>query len=69
MSWEELAKELQAEKIALHDQLARDAALWVNADRTVLVRCGEDGTMEVATRSDPGAIWGPPVVVVEEMAR
>lgn len=43
--------------------------LWVNEDRTVLVRefeDGEDGTMEVATRPEAGAIWGPPVMVKKE---
>jgi hypothetical protein len=37
--------------------------LWVNEDRTVLVREYEDGTMEVATRPEAGAIWGPPIKV------
>lgn len=40
--------------------------LWVNAERTVLVRLWDDGSMEVATRSEPGATWGPPVEVREE---
>jgi hypothetical protein len=45
-----------------------DNARWVNADRTVLVSRYPDGTMEVATREEPGAIWGPPVVVTMEAA-
>ena len=40
---------------------------WINAERTVLVRtwASEDQPtwMEVATRPDSGAIWGPPVTV------
>lgn len=36
---------------------------WVNKDRTVLVRMYKNGTMEVATRPEAGAIWGPPVKV------
>lgn len=40
--------------------------LWVNAERTVLVRLWDNGSMEVATRPDPGASWGPPVTVIEE---
>jgi hypothetical protein len=35
--------------------------LWVNEERTVLVRWWQDNRMEVATRPDPDAIWGPPV--------
>lgn len=41
--------------------------LWVNEDRTVLVREFEDGTMEVATRPEAGAIWGPPTIVTPEV--
>jgi hypothetical protein len=40
--------------------------LWVNQDRTVFVRLWDDGTMEVATRDDPGDTWGPPVELKEE---
>lgn len=45
-----------------------DAAyrLWVNADRTVLVRMWDNGRVEVATRPEPGAIWEPPVTLTEE---
>lgn len=40
----------------------RGYLLWVNEERTVLVRWWwPDNTMEVATRTDPAAIWGPPV--------
>jgi hypothetical protein len=35
--------------------------LWVNDERTVLVRWWPDNRMEIATRTDPAAIWGPPV--------
>ena len=40
--------------------------IFVNEDRTVFVRMWPGGTMEVATRPEPGAIWGPPIRVVEE---
>jgi hypothetical protein len=48
---------------------------WINAERTVLVRCWpeDEGAppeeMEVATREDPDAIWGPPVSVRLEADR
>ncbi len=40
--------------------------LWVNSERTVLVRQYDDGTVEVATRETPEHIWNPPVRVFEE---
>ncbi len=40
--------------------------LWVNEARTVLVRAWDDGSMELATREHPDAIWGPPVRLQEE---
>jgi hypothetical protein len=41
--------------------------LWVNDDSTILVRLWLDsGTVEVATRPDRDATWGPPVVLGEE---
>lgn len=42
--------------------------LWVNDTRTVLVRWWPDNTMEVATRSHPDAIWGPPTTLLMEVA-
>lgn len=42
--------------------------LFVNDERTVLVRIWPSGQVEVATRPDPGAVWGPPVVVIEDDA-
>jgi hypothetical protein len=42
--------------------------LWVNEERTVLVRWYQDNTMEVCTREEPGAIWGPPIKVEMEAA-
>jgi hypothetical protein len=47
---------------------------WVNADRTVLVRfwpkddAGQTmpEAMEVATRMDSDAVWGPPIRVEVE---
>jgi hypothetical protein len=43
--------------------------LWVNTERTVLVRQwdGRD-EVEVATRPDSDAIWGPPVEALPEPA-
>jgi hypothetical protein len=40
--------------------------LWVNADRTVLVRLWDDGTVEFCTRDDAYDIWGPPRQLMEE---
>ena len=42
--------------------------LWVNAERTILVRLWEDGTIEVATRKTQAHTWGPPVYLAEETA-
>jgi hypothetical protein len=41
--------------------------LWVNEERTVLVREWDNGVMEVATRETPQHTWGPPVVVKPEV--
>ena len=43
--------------------------LWVDITRCVLVRQWQDGSMEVSTRGEPDAIWGPPVKVVPENTR
>jgi hypothetical protein len=50
--------------------------LWVNEDRTVLARWwpkrsadDPDDSVEVATRPDPHAIWGPPVELKMEVQR
>lgn len=40
--------------------------LFVNDERTILVRIWDDGSAEVATRESEGDIWGPPVLVREE---
>lgn len=40
--------------------------LWVNAERTVLVRLWPIGAVEVATRESPAHTWGPPVALAEE---
>ena len=40
--------------------------LWVNKERTVLVRLWNNGTVEVATRETPAHTWGPPVYLAEE---
>lgn len=45
--------------------MAEDHELYVNEERTVLVRVWPDvdgrPLAEVATRPEPGATWGPPV--------
>jgi hypothetical protein len=48
-----------------------DYRLYVNEERTVLVRIWKDGSVEVAIREDPSHTWGPytwgpPVIVKEE---
>lgn len=40
--------------------------LWVNAERTVLVRLWPSGVVEVATRKTPDHTWGPPIVCRKE---
>ncbi len=40
--------------------------LWVSKDGTTLMRMWDNGQVEVATRPDPGATWGPPTNLVEE---
>jgi hypothetical protein len=40
--------------------------LWVNLDRTVLVRLWATGLLEVCTRDQDGATWGPPTELEEE---
>lgn len=40
--------------------------LWVNPERTVLVRLWPSGKVEVATRPTPEHTWGPPVYLTEE---
>lgn len=40
--------------------------LYVNDERTVLVRVWSSGTVEVATRETSDHTWGPPVYLHEE---
>lgn len=40
--------------------------LWVNEERTVMVRMWENGKVEVATREHPAETWSPPVPCFEE---
>lgn len=40
--------------------------LWVNEERTVLVRLWPSGTVEVATRDASWETWGPPITLAEE---
>lgn len=46
--------------------MSEDYRLWVNDANTVLVRLWSNGTMEMATRPEPGATWGPPILLYEE---
>jgi hypothetical protein len=43
-----------------------DYRMFVSDERTVYVRVWSSGEIEVAFRNDPGAVWGPPIRVVEE---
>jgi hypothetical protein len=43
-----------------------DYRLWVNDERTVMVRIWTNGIVEVATREHLSHTWGPPVIVKEE---
>lgn len=46
--------------------------LWVNDERTLLVRLWEDGGqghVEVATREAPDHTWGPPTYLTEEVVK
>lgn len=47
--------------------LAKDR-IWVNEERTVMVRLWSEGTVEVARRDTPAHTWGPPVYLKEEVA-
>lgn len=40
--------------------------LWVNAERTVLVRQWDDEKVEIAVRETPDHTWGPPIYLTEE---
>jgi hypothetical protein len=40
--------------------------LWVNDDRTVMLRMWPDGQVEVCLRDDAGHTWGPPIMLTEE---
>lgn len=40
--------------------------IWVNDERTVMVRLWSNGEMEVALRDDPSHSWGPPICMEEE---
>ena len=40
--------------------------LWVNEERTVLVRLWSNGQMEVAERPSSECTWGPPIRMEEE---
>jgi hypothetical protein len=44
--------------------------LWVNDDRTLLIRVWDDGTIQAATRDkdafQDSVLWGPPQILTEE---
>ena len=40
--------------------------LWTNDESTVLVRLWDNDELEVATRPERDAVWGPPILMVEE---
>lgn len=46
--------------------MSEDYTLYVNEERTVMVRIWWTGEMEVAVREAPSHTWGPPVLVKEE---
>ncbi len=48
------------------DQTSPKDRLWVNAERTVLVRLWASGQVEVATRDATWETWRPPVYLTEE---
>ena len=51
----------------------RKYRLWVNDERTLLVRIWDDQgrgqTMEVATRPNSSETWGPPQILTEEVIK
>lgn len=62
-------REEREHALGRHVDVLRPAAgyrLWVNADRTVLVRLWDSGRVELATREDSSHTWGPPVALTEE---
>jgi hypothetical protein len=40
--------------------------LWVNAERTILVRRWANGKVEVSKRETPAHTWGPPIPMEKE---
>ena len=46
--------------------MSADYRLFVNDERTVLVRIWTDDKVEVALRLAPDRIWSPPVTVKED---
>ncbi len=53
-------------EMALRVAKAEKDRLWVNSERTVLVRLWHTGQVEVATRDATWETWGPPVYLTEE---
>lgn len=50
----------------MEDDRRQEYGLWVNEERTVLVRVWADGKVEVALRETPDHTWGPPIHLLEE---
>jgi hypothetical protein len=50
----------------MSDTIVPGYRLWINKDRTVLVRLWTSGRMEVATRDEPWDTWRAPVKLKEE---
>jgi hypothetical protein len=44
----------------------RDYRVWVNDERTVLLRVWNSGEAEIAMRDKEAHSWGPPIRMVEE---
>jgi len=40
--------------------------LYVNEERTILVRFWENGEVETATREHPDDVWGPPIRLIRD---
>ena len=40
--------------------------LWVNDERTILIRMWSNGEVEISTRETSEHTWGPPIRMIEE---
>ena len=46
--------------------MSADYRLWVNKERTILMRFWDNGRVEIALRDSPSHTWGPPIFMAEE---